>query len=130
MIQLAPRIVVDERVRFGKPAIEGTRSGSADREIPDPQAGVLDENDRGPGKHVRGLDEHGAQPRDHRREHSPRWQAIGRPASCCSDSVFGHRLREDRLVGGSMHPVLAQVEGFVSAIPKPVDHADVNAHVG
>jgi uncharacterized protein (DUF433 family) len=25
MIQLAPRIVVDERVRFGKPLIEGTR---------------------------------------------------------------------------------------------------------
>ena len=25
MIQLAPRIVVDERVRFGKPVIEGTR---------------------------------------------------------------------------------------------------------
>ena len=25
MIQLAPRIVADERVRFGKPVIEGTR---------------------------------------------------------------------------------------------------------
>jgi uncharacterized protein (DUF433 family) len=25
MIQLAPRIVVDERVRFGKPVIEGAR---------------------------------------------------------------------------------------------------------
>jgi uncharacterized protein (DUF433 family) len=25
MIQLAPRIVVDERVRFGKPVVEGTR---------------------------------------------------------------------------------------------------------
>lgn len=25
MVQLAPRIVVDDRVRFGKPVIEGTR---------------------------------------------------------------------------------------------------------
>jgi uncharacterized protein (DUF433 family) len=26
MVQLAPRIVVDDRVRFGKPVIEGTRA--------------------------------------------------------------------------------------------------------
>jgi hypothetical protein len=46
------------------------------------------------------------------------------------DSILGQSLREDLIVGRSLQPLLAQMDGIVTMTAQPLDDAPIHAHVG